>query len=89
MLSFQDAQAPSTEEGAPAATEFKPVEGEAETTSGAMLLIEAYALMWLVAFVFVLLSWRRQRKLDARLAALESALVTAREASPDLGGEKR
>lgn len=64
--------------GAPPTTEFKPVEPGGETTSGATLLIEAYALMWLVVFVFILMSWRRLKAVDARIAELHKAIDKAR-----------
>jgi CcmD family protein len=46
--------------------------------SGERLLVEAYAVIWLVLFGLVLLSWRRQRKIDDRVASLEGALAVAR-----------
>jgi len=46
--------------------------------SGELLLVEAYAAMWLIAFALILFSWSRVRKLDDRLAALEGAVGKAR-----------
>ena len=62
------------------ATQFRPVEGGSQTKSGEKLLVEAYAAFWLIAFVFILLSWRRQRQIDERVANLESAIARARRA---------
>ena len=59
-------------------SEFKPVEPGGETTSGATLLIEAYALMWLVVFVFIWMSWRRQKSIDQRIDDLRAAIAKAR-----------
>jgi CcmD family protein len=56
---------------------FRPVEA-GELRSGEVLLVEAYAAIWAIVFVFILLSWRRQRSLDARVGALEGALERAR-----------
>ena len=36
--------------------------------------VAAYAVLWCILLAFVVLSWRRQAALDARLAELESAL---------------
>jgi CcmD family protein len=55
-------------------TEFRAVEGGAETTSGATLLVEAYAALWIILFGFVVVSWRRQSRIDARVAELERSL---------------
>lgn len=62
---------------------FQPVEGGGATRSGELLLVEAYAVIWLVAFAFLLLSVRRQRRLEARLEQLESAIAQARQAQDD------
>jgi CcmD family protein len=66
------------------ATEFRPVEpGRGELQSGEKLLVEAYAAIWLVLFVMLLLGWRRQRKIDQRVSDLEAAIARARrEDSP-------
>lgn len=55
-------------------TQFVPVEGGQQTTSAEALLITAYALMWLVVFVFVWLTARRQKALHDRLDHIERAL---------------
>jgi hypothetical protein len=54
---------------------FVPVQGGAETTSAAQMLVIAYALMWLFALLFVYMTWRRQNALDRRLSGLEKALA--------------
>ena len=59
-------------------TTFRPVEGGNQMQSGERLLVEAYAAIWIILFVFLILSWRRQKKLDARVAALEGALADKR-----------
>jgi len=62
-------------EGAPSdtgrQTEFRAVEGGTETMSGETLLVEAYAAVWIILFGFVFMSWRRQSRIDARVAELE------------------
>jgi hypothetical protein len=60
-------------------TEFKPVTGAPEMQSVEMLLVEAYAAIWLVLFAMVLLAWRRQRGVEERIATLEGAIRKARE----------
>lgn len=62
-------------------TEFRPVEPGGETTSGATLLIEAYALMWAVVFIFVMMSWRRLKAVDGRIAELHESIRKARSES--------
>jgi hypothetical protein len=59
-------------------TEFVPVQGGTETSSAGTLLAVAYLFMWAILIGFVLLSWRRQKKLDARLAEIERSLAPKR-----------
>ena len=58
-------------------TEFVPVTGGGETTSAATLLITAYVVMWALLLGFVLLSWRRQGRVETRISELEKALSTS------------
>jgi hypothetical protein len=55
--------------------QFVPVRGGSEGTSAAQMLVIAYALMWLLALLFVYMTWRRQGVLDRRLSELEEALM--------------
>jgi len=64
----------ATQTADPRSTEFRAVEGGAETMSGEALLVWAYALVWIILFAFVLVSWRRQARIDARVAELERAV---------------
>ena len=59
-------------------TEFVPVQGGTETSSAGTLLALAYLFMWAVLIGFVLLSFRRQKKLEGRLAELEKNLAPKR-----------
>jgi len=56
-------------------TEFRAVEGGTEMVSGGTLLVEAYAALWLILLAFLLVSWRRQARIDARVDELEKALA--------------
>jgi hypothetical protein len=56
-------------------TEFVAVQGGGETTSAASLLIAAYLLMWGLLFAFVFMSWRRQARVETRIAELEKAIA--------------
>ena len=58
-------------------TEFVPVEGGSEGTSAEALLVTAYLVMWALLLGFVLLTWRRQRQIDARLERIEATLSRA------------
>lgn len=68
------------------ATSFQPVEGGSELQSGERLLVEAYAIIWLLLFGFLWLSWRRQRRIDQRIDLLERALAEARSKPPEGAG---
>ncbi|HKQ69150.1 MAG TPA: CcmD family protein [Polyangiaceae bacterium] len=70
---FARAGEPAPEPGQ-RSTEFRPVEGGEETLSGQTLLVEAYAALWVVLFGYVLFSWRRQSRINARIDELEKAL---------------
>ena len=60
------------------ATEFQAVQGNpSEQYSGGTLLVTAYAVLWVVVFVWIGFVWRKQRALDARLADLERVLDKA------------
>jgi CcmD family protein len=75
---------PTTTTAEDRSTSFRAVQGGNEMQSGEKLLVEAYAVIWLVLFGLVLLSWRRQRKIDDRVSSLEGALAAARtQASRD------
>ena len=69
------------------ATTFRPVEGGNQMQSGEMLLVEAYAAIWIILFALVFFTWRRQKKLDARVASLETAIAKARGDGAASGGD--
>lgn len=73
------------------ATEFQAVQGNpGEQYSGATLLVLAYAALWIVLFAWIGLVWRKQRRLDDRLADLERVLDrAAAAASPPTGDAGR
>ena len=75
MLTSSESGPQTTQyKGSEAADAFVPVRGGGETTSAEALLVAAYTLMWLLALVFVLITWKKQNHLDRRLGVLESAL---------------
>jgi len=63
------------------ASDFRAVRDGTELHSGAVLLVEAYAAIWVILFAFVWLTHRRQRSLDQRITQLEQALDKARKES--------
>lgn len=77
--------APNTTAAEDRSTTFRAVQGGNEMQSGEKLLVEAYAVIWLILFGMILLSWRRQRKIDDRVASLEGALAAARAQAPRAG----
>ena len=66
---------------------FRSVSGGPELQSGEKLLVEAYAAIWLILMGLLLLSWRRQSKLDGRIASLEKALARAEALQSSGAGE--
>jgi CcmD family protein len=83
-LMADEKTAPTTEERS---TAFKPVEGGNDMQSGEALLVEAYAAIWAIVFVYLLLAWRRQRQLDARITTLDAALAKARSEADARGAD--
>ncbi|MCC6556816.1 MAG: CcmD family protein [Polyangiaceae bacterium] len=79
MLAAQAAPASSGTTAEDRSQTFRPVQGGGEMQSGERLLVEAYAAIWLIVFALVLLSWRRQRRIDARIDALDASLQRARK----------
>ena len=66
---------PTTPDGR--ATTFQAVEGGTEQHSGTTLLVEAYAVLWVILMGWLLLMWRRQATVGARLDELEKAIDRA------------
>jgi hypothetical protein len=56
-------------------TEFRAVQGGTEMASGEVLLVEAYAALWVILLAFLLISWRRQSRIDSRLDGLERSFA--------------
>lgn len=59
-------------------SQYRAVEGGNDIASGPTLLVEAYAAIWLVLLGFLLLSWRRQSRINAKMAELERIVSEAR-----------
>ena len=60
------------------ATAFRPVEGGQQLQSGEQLLVIAYMAFWLCVVALVVFSYRKQQRLDHRIALLEGALAKER-----------
>ena len=60
---------------------------ETEMQSGFALMVEAYAIMWLLVFGFVWLTSRRQNELQQRIERLNDDLVAMRGPSDDEAGD--
>lgn len=78
------APAATTSEGR--ATAFRAVEGGGNTRSGAILMVEAYVVIWLLVMFLVWRTMRRLGQIDGRIAQLESDLKARGEADADGGG---
>jgi hypothetical protein len=55
-------------------TEFVAVQGGAEGTSAETLLVAAYLLMWAILLFFLFLTWRKQSRIEARIAEIDASL---------------
>jgi len=58
-------------------TQFQAVEGGTETHSGETLLVEAYTVLWIILMAWLLMLWRKQASLNARLDDLDRVLDKA------------
>lgn len=76
-------EALARQESAGGSAPARPAEGftaaasEPEQYSGATLLVTAYAAIWLLLMAWLLLLWRKQAALSARLDGLEAAIDRA------------
>jgi len=59
-------------------TEYRATEGGGDVQSGGVLLIEAYAVVWILVFVMVVRSMRKQSTLDHRIEQLRADIAKAR-----------
>lgn len=65
------------------ATTFQPVTGaQPEHYSGEVLLVSAYAILWVILISWIALVWRKQSALGARLADLEREIDKAAAGKP-------
>jgi CcmD family protein len=87
---FAQAAQPSPTTSEQRSTSFRSVQGGEALQSGEKLLVEAYAVIWVLVFAMVFFSWRRQRKIDERIAGLEQAVAAARRsaAKPEVKASK-
>jgi hypothetical protein len=66
------------------ATTFQAVEGNpTEQYNGAVLMVTAYGVLWVVLFAWIALVWRKQSAIDSRLADLERVIDRAAAAGGD------
>ncbi len=83
MLTLTGPAAPAASD-APAdgrSTEFHAVDGGPEMRSGEQLMVEAYALIWIFLLAWLVIVWRKQNAVSARLRDLEAAIARADTAS--------
>lgn len=72
-------QTPEAASAAPSPSAFVPYQAGAPQRDGGLLMVEAYAVAWVIIMVFVLLAHLRQRRLDQRITRLEAAMDRAIE----------
>jgi CcmD family protein len=70
----QQPKEPQTTAPGDRSTEFVAVQGGGDTTSAEALLVTAYIVMWALLLGFILLSWRKQRRIEQRVGELETRL---------------
>lgn len=58
-------------------TQFQAVDGGTETHSGQTLMVEAYAVLWIILMGFVVAMWRKQSSINTRLDDLEKTIDRA------------
>ncbi len=59
------------------ATQFQAVQGGGETHDGNTLMVEAYAVLWIILMGWLFLLWRKQSVLNARIDELDRVLDRA------------
>jgi CcmD family protein len=64
--------------------QFRAVEGGTEFASGPTLLVEAYVVIWVLLLGFLLVGWRRQSRIEARMKDLEQVMVRSRTAEEEI-----
>jgi CcmD family protein len=78
MMSFESSFGGQPSAPDDRATEFKAVEGTTgEQYNGYTLMVEAYAAIWLVLMGWLVLLWRKQADMNARIDGLEGAIARA------------
>ena len=80
MIQGSDPNVPASPPPSPddRSTTFQPVPVNAgEQRNGTTLLVEAYAVLWVILMAWLVLQWRKQASLGARLDELERAIDRA------------
>ena len=67
-------QAAATDRPEARETGFHAVSSTPQMDGGATALVEAYAIIWIAIFAFVLLAWRKLGRIEARMLHLEQIL---------------
>ena len=80
MTTFSMQAAPASSAPDDRSTTFQPVEGGSEQRSGGTLMVAAYSVIWTILMVWLVMMWRKQARLNERLAGLEGAIVAASRA---------
>ena len=71
---------PSPSASAKRESSFQAVEGNpGESRSGEVLLVQAYAALWVILLVWIAILWKKQGALHERADRLERALDRAHE----------
>ena len=55
---------------------FRAVSGGPEVANGTVLLVEAYAAIWVLLVAFILVTWRRMARLENKLCELDRGLAS-------------
>ncbi|WP_394837468.1 hypothetical protein LVJ94_11220 [Pendulispora rubella] len=82
-MTVQHSSSPATgsganpQESATPGTQFQAVDAGGETRSGSTLMVEAYVVLWVILMGWILLLWRKQAALNARIDDLDRVLDKA------------
>jgi CcmD family protein len=77
MQTTAPSAAPEASAATPSTSTFEPVQNAPEQHSGMTLMVEAYALIWILLMGWLVMMWRKQNTLNTRLDDLERALDRA------------
>ena len=77
LSALDDLPPPDEQQHAPTSTTFQPVTSTGEQHSGTNLVVASYAFLWVLLMGWLVLMWRKQAMLHAKIDGLEKAIDRA------------